>query len=353
MNEAVAVPLSVQPMREDAPAPIPEDSRRLAGRAVRGGVLLLAARLAVQLFTWTVTLTVARLLTPNDYGMMTTGVVFVVLADLLAEAGVGKALIHKETVEPADLAHAFTISFGLSMALFGILNAAAGPLGVFLEKPDFPLLLRVLSLLVLLIPLRTVPLALLERGLYMGRQAGLHVFSSVAQGSVVLGLASAGAGYWSLAAGVITARMLEVLTLLYVTRWRPRFLWPGPGGWALLAFGAHVSLGSMLWYTSSNCDFIIVGKLLGTTALGWYALAFQLISMPVQKLTANTNQIVYPVFCRLRHDPARLRDWYLRLTVLLGFLGMPALAGMALTADDAFALVLGERWARPCFRSSC
>jgi O-antigen/teichoic acid export membrane protein len=106
----------------------------------------------------------------------------------------------------------------------------------------------------------------------------------------------------------------------------------------------HVSFASLLWYIYSNCDFAIVGKLFGEKSLGYYALAFQLISLPVQKLTANANQVVYPVFCRLRHDPERLRDWYLRLTVLLGFLGMPALAGMALVANDAFALVLGPKW---------
>jgi O-antigen/teichoic acid export membrane protein len=101
----------------------------------------------------------------------------------------------------------------------------------------------------------------------------------------------------------------------------------------------------LLWFFYSNSDFAIVGKLAGATALGYYALAFQLISLPVQKLTANTNQIVYPVFCRLRHDPVLLRDGYLRLTVMLGFLGMPALAGMALVAEDGFAVVLGPRWA--------
>src|SRR5262249_38681599 len=106
----------------------------------------------------------------------------------------------------------------------------------------------------------------------------------------------------------------------------------------------HVSLGSLLWFVYSSSDAAIVGKLAGPIALGYYSLAFQLISLPVQKLTGNVNQVVYPVFCRLQNDPARVRDWYLRLTVLLMFFSMPTLIGMALVAPDAFAVVLGERW---------
>jgi PST family polysaccharide transporter len=291
-----------------------------------------------------VTLAVARILHPDDYGLMTLATVFVILADLLAEAGFGKALIHKEKLSPKDVASSFTMSVALAVALYGILFVIAGPAGAFLEMPDLPLLLRVLSVFVLVVPFRTIPLALLDRDLNLGRQAAAHVICSVVQSCLVLGLALAGAGYWALAAGAMTARVLEVVVLSYAAHWWPRLDLPSEGSWGLLKFGLHASVASLLWFVYSNSDFTIIGKLIGATALGYYALAFQLISLPVQKLTANTNQIVYPVFCRLRSDPALLRDWYLRLTVLLGFLGMPALAGMALVAEDAFAVILGPKW---------
>jgi O-antigen/teichoic acid export membrane protein len=325
---------------------------RLAGRAVRGGAVLLAARLATQVFVWAVTLLVARLLRPDDYGMMTLGTIFLCLADILAEAGFGKALIQKEHLNPADLARAFTISLALAALLYLALFAVAGPAGGFFDKAEFGPFLRVLALVVLVVPFETVPLALLDRELHMGRQAAVHVVCAVVQAGVVLGLALAGFGYWALAAGAMVARLLKAAALAGAAGWKPRLLWPGPESRPLLAFGMHASLGTLLWFLSSNADFAILGRLSGATALGFYSLAFQLISLPVQKLTANANQAAYPVFCRLQNDLPRLRDWYLRLTVLLGFLGMPALAGMALVAEDAFAVLLGERWlpAVPAFR---
>jgi PST family polysaccharide transporter len=332
----------------EPPVATPEQAAQAAGlarRAVRGGAVLMAARLAMQGFVWAVSLLVARLLLPDDYGLMTAGMVFLGLADLLAEAGVGKALVQRRDLAAADVARAFTLSLLLSALLYAMLFAVAGPAGQFLGLPGFAPFLRVLGLLVLLVPCRAVAGALLDRELRLERQAAVHVLLSVVQSGLVLALALAGAGYWALAGGAIAGRALETAALVALARWRPALAWPlGAGTGGLVRFGLHVSLGSLLWFICSNSDFAIVGAILGVTSLGYYALAFQLISLPVQKLTVNLNQAVYPVFCRLQDDPARLRDWFLRLSVLLGLLGMPALVGMALVAPDAFALVLGERW---------
>jgi O-antigen/teichoic acid export membrane protein len=332
--------------RERAPA-VAAEAAQAAGlrrKAARGGLVLLATRLLTQVFLWTVTLVVARLLRPYDYGLMTTGLLFVTLADLLAEAGLGKALVQKKELEPADVAEGFTLNLLLAVGLYGLLFALAGPASLWLNTPEFTDFLRVLGLLLLLMPFRATPAALLDRELHLGRQSVVHVLVAVVQSGLVLSLALAGLGYWALAAGALAARVIEVVALAVLARWRPRLRLPGARARGLLTFGIHVSLGSLLWFVYSNSDYAIVGRLAGAEALGYYALAFQLISLPVQKLTANVNQVAYPVFCRLQHDRPRLRDWYLRLTVLLGFFGTPALAGMILVAEDAFAVLLGEKW---------
>jgi teichuronic acid exporter len=334
---------SVEPA-DAVSGPDPGASEQLRRRAVRGGAILMATRLVTQVILWSVTLLVARLLLPKDFGLMTSGLIFVGLADLLAEAGVGKALVQKEKLQPSDLAEGFTLSLLLSVGLYALLFLLAGPAAEFLQSPEFTPFLRVLALAVLLIPFKTVPLALLDRGLHLGKQSAVHVAVSVVQSGLVLALAAAGYGYWALAAGTLASRAMETVVVIYLSGWRPRLVRLGAGARGLLAFGVHISLGSLLWFVYSNSDFAIVGRLAGPEALGLYAFAFQLISLPVQKLTVNVNQVVYPVFCRLQNDRVRMRDWYVRLTVLLGFFGMPVMVGMALVADDGFRVVLGERW---------
>jgi O-antigen/teichoic acid export membrane protein len=334
-------------IREELPARISSETEHptnLRRRAVRGGTIFLVSRLATQLFVWCVTLIVARLLSPFDYGLMTTGLIFVGLADLLSEAGIGKALVQKERLEASDLDQGFTLSAFLALVLYCLLWVLADPASVFLGTPEFTAFLRLLAVVVLLVPFRSVPLALLERELSLGKQSAIHVAGAVIQSCLVLAMAVADCGYWSLAVGAVAARIWEAAALGYAAGWRPRLVRPGRAVGGLLAFGIHVSLGTLLWFIYSNCDYALIGKLAGPIALGYYAFAFQLVSLPVQKLTANVNQIVYPVFCRLQHDRERIKDWYLRLTVLLGFFAIPALTGMALVANDAFTVLLGEKW---------
>ena len=328
----------------DSKSPLWADPLRLRRRVIRGGSFLIATRIGMQVLSWGGTLMVARLLRPYDYGVMTTGMIFIALADVLAEAGVGRALVQKERLEPKDLAEGFTLSLILSITLCALLFAAAPWAGAFLDDPELPPLLRLLALSLLLTPLRAIPLALLERNLELRRQSVAYALSVIVPLSLVLCLALGGYGFWALAWGTLATRALEAVMLPYLAGWWPSIVMPGRHAMELLKFGIHVSLGAFLWFAWSNADYAVASKVIGPAALGYYALAFQLISLPVQKLTGNVNQAVYPLYCRLQQDRVRLRDWYLRVTALLSLLGMPVLGDMAIVADDAFALVLGEKW---------
>src|SRR5262245_516279 len=204
----------------------------------------MAARLLIQVVVWGVTLIVARLLTPFDYGVMTAGMVFVGLADMLAEAGLGRALIQKDGLRPTDVAGAFTVSLALTATLYGALYTLAPAAAAFLAQPVLIGCLPVLGRVVLTIPLRTVAPALLYRELRLGRQASIHVLCSVVQSATVLVLALTRPSYWALAAGVILARVLEAAALLAAARWRPRLLWPTREHRGLVVFGLQASLGT-------------------------------------------------------------------------------------------------------------
>src|SRR6188472_3781871 len=125
-------------------APSWADPLRLRRRVIRGGSFLIVTRIGTQVLSWAGTLFVARLLRPYDYGVMTTGMIFIALADVLAEAGVSRALVQKERLEPRDLAEGFTLSLILSVALCALLIAMAPSAGAFLDDPDLPALLRLL-----------------------------------------------------------------------------------------------------------------------------------------------------------------------------------------------------------------
>ena len=276
--------------------------RRLA---VRGGAYLISSRLIVQLFSWAVTIVAARLLRPYDYGILTAASTFINLADLLAEGGVCKALVQKREVSENDLAGAFTFTLLLSVAMFLTLYGCAGTAARALQTPELVNVLRVTGLGLLLVPLSTVPAAILERRLQLNRLTTIGLFFTVIQGCLTLTLVLCGWGYWSLIVGYMVPRVLNVLFLAWQISWVPRFGWPG--GWSnpLVSFGIHYTGSRLCWFIYRNVDYLIVGRLMGPIALGYYSFAFMLISMPVDKIVATCNQVAFPIFCRMSDDLER------------------------------------------------
>jgi O-antigen/teichoic acid export membrane protein len=185
----------------------------------------------------------------------------------------------------------------------------------------------------------------LERNLHLGKQSAIQLGGAVASAALVLSLALAGMGYWALAAGTLASRLFEAGCAWWASGWRPALALPAREAWDLLRFGLHVSGASLLWFLYNNSDFAALGTFGGLEVLGFYAVAFQLMTLPMQKLSAHVNHVMYAVFCKLQDDRARVRNWFLRLTVLQTFVIVPALAGLALVAADAIPLLFRPRWA--------
>ena len=317
---------------------------RLRHQAARSGTIFLMARLGIQGFQWAVTLLLARLLLPDDYGLMATAGVFLGLADLLAEAGLGRALIHKKELAPAEKAQAFTLCLLFSAVLYLALWISAPLVAEQLGAPQFTLFLRVTALALLFVPLQAVSGALLEREVKFGVQSAIQTAISVFQSLIVLILAFKGFGAWALGLGALSAKVVQSVVTWYLSKWRLSLAWPSAPGWGLARYGVIISLSSLLWYVYSHADFAVLSALEGPVLLGYYFMAFQLISIPLEKLTVNINQIAFATFCRLQDDPSRMRNWFIRLVALLVLVGLPMMAGLVLVADDAIPLLLGERW---------
>ncbi|MBX9680158.1 MAG: lipopolysaccharide biosynthesis protein [Gemmataceae bacterium] len=326
-------------------------SDSLRQRAVRGGAIFLAVRLCVQLFQWSVTLSVARWLLPDDYSVMTVGAMFVGFADILADAGIGKAIVFKKEIDDDDLAQGFSVGLALSTLMYAGIFVLAPFLGQHAHStnPDlnissFCVFLRVLALVLFLVPLRSIGNAILERDFRLGRQSLAQLGGALMQAATVLILAWLGYGYWALASGVLISRTLEAVFVAVAAQWRPRLALPSARSWQLLRFGMHISLATLFWMTYSNADYAVAFALFPSAVLGYYALAFEMMAMPVQKFSVTINQVMFAYFSRHQDDRELLRDWYLRLAALMTALAAPVLVGLALVASDALPLLLTEKW---------
>ncbi len=324
------------------PPPPPPD--RLDRSFARGLAWTSAARWGSQVVSWLSTFLVARLLVPEDYGLVGMATVFLGLVRLLSEFGLGTAVV---TLRELDRRQVAQIN-GLAV-LAGAAGCAgswllAAPIGRFYGEPRLPAVVMVMGATFLISALRSVPLALLQKQLRFRRIAVVDILESVLVAVSAVLLALAGLGYWTLVAGWIVGAVVS--TALLVAQAPHPFAWPrrrdlGPA----LGFSGHVLGSRLAWYSYSNADFLIAGRLLGQSALGFYTLAWNLASVPVDKVVAIVLRITPAFFAALRDDLAEVRRYLLALTEGLALLTFPLAFGLVLVADDFVLVALGTKWA--------
>ena len=325
-----------------APAPAADrailDKSLFWGLAYTGGVKWLT-----QILAWASTLVVARLLAPDDYGLVGMAAVYIGLVTLINEFGLGIAIITKRELTEHELAQLNTLSVAIGLTALAISWGGAIPLAHFFGAPPLRWVVVTMSLGFLISGFQTVPTALLQRELQFKWLALLEAYQAIIIGASMILLALIGFGYWTLVLGNLLGTTF--LTAMVVAKRSHRFAWPRlrelrPA----LAFSSHILVGRLAWYVQANADFLVAGRVLGQRALGVYSVGWTLASVPVDKVSSIAARVTPAFFSAVQTDRAALRRYLLVLTEALALITIPLAWGLALVADEVVLLVLGEKW---------
>ncbi len=303
--------------------------QRLGSQAVQGAVFLL----------------LARLLAPKDFGLLSLALVYVSFLQIFVEQGVGDAIIQRPEITPAFLATAFWINLGSGGLFCGVGWAAAGWVAALFGQPELAPVLRYLSLLFPLNALTIVPLCLLRREMRFRALAVCTVLQALIGGAAAVLLAARGAGIWSLVGQQFVGAVVALVVMTFSTTWRPRFVLDRGCRRELLWFGGNVSAVNLLNLFNRQADNLIIGYFLGPVALGYYAIAYQILVNVSNLFVGTINSIALPLFARLQHDRALLQRTILRLTSLTCLASAPVFYGLSALAPETLAVCFGHKWA--------
>jgi O-antigen/teichoic acid export membrane protein len=321
-----------------------ETSQDLHHRFLGAAAWMAASRAALGIASIGVTFVMARLLQPQDYGLMAMAQV---ITGLLAQAqslGVGQALVQRDHVTAENEQTAFTLALVSSLALYAIVCVVARPVAIAYGDERVAPLLWVIGLTFPLGAFTIVPGALLRRDLKMRGDAVTSVWSLIAESAVMLVLAWRGQGVWALAAGQLTAVVTTALGLSLYRPWSVGLRFRGGDLRAIVRFGGGATLSSFLWYAYQNADFFIVGRALGPAALGAYSMAWKLAKMPWERLFRAVTPVLLPLYSRARGEPGELAAALGRLSRFTALVTIPAVAGLGAIAEDVVHVFLGEKW---------
>jgi O-antigen/teichoic acid export membrane protein len=325
------------------PVPQVSDTQSLDRVFVRGVAWTAAIKWATQLATWGVTVVVARLLSPADYGLVGMAAIFINLFTLLSEFGIGSSIVTLQDLDKGQIAQLNGLSIIVGFLGFLISVAAAMPLGVFFHAPKLPAIILLLSCGFIVSGIRTVPYSLLQKELRFKLLAAIEGAQGIVQAAVTLILAFLGYGYWALVIGILSVSITPtILTLLWR---RERFALPQFASIPkAIRYSRHILIGRLCWAGYNDSDFMIAGRVLGAAPLGAYTLAWTLAHTPLDKLSTLVNRVTPAVFAKIQSDRTALKRYLRNITGGMDILVFPATLGIILVAPEFVPEVFGPQW---------
>ena len=325
-------------------ASLPAVNRRLVDRIVSGAGWTLGSSAANQGVRLVAGLVMARLLTPHDYGLAGMALIFSALVLILSDLSLGAALVQRTHITETDCSTVFWTSLGVGILLTAGGVAASPLLADFYGEPSVQPLFAVVSLTFLLTSLQTTQAALLQRQMNF-RLVGLRVSSATFLACCAgVAAAAAGAGAWALIVQQIVLGSVATAFLWFGTSWRPRFTYSRKSLTNLGGFGLNVFGGRVMSYLSGNVDNVLIGRFLGSRALGAYALAFNLMLLPLSRLSLPLQDVLFPALAEIKEDRSRLVSIWLRATRVLTAVVAAPMLGLIVVAPDVVHVLLGAKW---------
>ncbi len=316
----------------------------LRGKVARGLRWKIASQVVAQGSRTLVGILLAHILTPRDFGVAAMALAFTSVAGIFTDLSLGSALVQRRTITEQDRSTVFwtTLATGASMTLLGI---AVAPLaGRFFHNEDVVPLFMATSALASISALSTTQMALLTREMNFRGLELREIASTVVGCGAAICLALAGFGPWSIVGQSLVTAGVSCWLVWTLSSWRPRRTFSRTSLMTLGSFGVKTLFSRILGYLQLNADNLLVGRYLGSAALGVYSIAFNLMFLPIGRIALPIQQVMFAAFVRLQDEPRRLGQSWLRGTQLSAAVTVPAFLGMAIVAPDFVPSVLGAKW---------
>jgi PST family polysaccharide transporter len=316
----------------------------LKQKTISGISWVLIAQVTIQLVSFIISVILARLLVPADFGLIGMVTVFVGFATLITKMGFRQALIQKLDVEERHYSSVFWTNTAIGACMTLLMSLSAPLIARFYGEPRLLPLTIAMSFAFLLSSINIIQETKLYREFKFRRLAIMNITSAIVSGGAGLGLALAGYGVWSLVAQMLFSLAIDAILLWTSARWRPRLHFAWADIRELLGFAANLSGYTFLDYWSRNADNLLVGRFLGPGALGIYSRSYNLMLLPVTQLSMIVGQVMYPSLASVQKDHALVRRLYLKAITGIALISFPLMLGLMVVSHTFVEVLLGSKW---------
>ncbi len=297
-----------------------------------------------QLFTIFTGAILARILSPQDFGIVGMLMVFSGFVAVFSSGALGSAVIQFRDFTSMQLSTIFWLSAVLGVVTSLLFVAISPLIATFYKRPELSLLGMISGINFFLVSLQTVPDGLLRKKMQFKKLALISSFSAIISGLTGVYLAINGYGYWSLVLQTLTFTLVASLTTNIVAGWAPHFSIDSKVMREVFGFSGNLVLFNAVNYWARNGDNLIIGRFLGAAPLGFYNRAYSLMLYPINLLAGVVNPVLHPVLSSIQSDQPKVYAGYLKIIKLISLVSIPAMVFFAMLAKEIIGLVWGPQW---------
>lgn len=318
--------------------------RDLAGRSLRGSASLFVSEVGSNIFRLLGTVVMARLLTPEHFGLVGMVTALAAFAEMFKDLGLGTATIQQKEITHEQISTLFWVNVGIGAGFMLVFAGAASLISQFYEDDRLFWVCVAISSTFVFGGLTVQHQAVLRRQMHFPQLAFIQFFSTAVSMVVGIVLAWQGGEYWSLVWKEVARAVVQTSGTWYFSQWRPSLPVRGAGVRNMLRMGSHVTGFNVLVFASKFLDQVLLGKFWGAEPVGLYKQAGQLLRMPVNLFIYPITYVMTPALSSLQSDPQRYCSYFKRVVSFLAFIYIPLIVYVALYSNGLITLFLGEKW---------
>lgn len=316
----------------------------LRSKTIRGGSVRLCSQVAMLLMRVGSVAVLARLLDPTDFGLANMVTALTGVLGLFRDFGLSAAMVQRATITEAETSALFWINIAVGVVLT-VFTMCCAPLVVAFYSQSHVFWLTIVAATGFLFNAAGVQhSALLQRQMRFTALALIDLFSLIGANLVAILMAIAGCGYWALIATTVCLPLFGTIGVWCVARWLPGRPQHCPNLRSLIRFGGTLTLNGLIMYVSANLEKVLIGRVWGAEAIGVYGRACQLNKIPIDGLNSAVGQVAFSALSRLRDNPARFRNYFLKGYSLVLSSNILITIVCVLFAEDIIRILLGPKW---------
>lgn len=301
-------------------------------------------RFSVQGISFIVQLILARLLTPNDFGIIGVLAIFLNISQVLIDSGFANALIQKQDCKEEDFSTVFYYNLIVSILIYVLLYITSPYIAGFYSIKEIVPVLRVISLVLIFNALSIVQRTILVKKIDFKSQLKVTLTSSIISGLIGIYLAFSGFGVWSLVVQQLSNSIIQVIIFAVVVKWVPILKFSKSSFSFVFNFGSKLLAASIIGVIYKNLYSIVIGKKFNTYDLGLYTRAESFAMFPSSNLASIITRVTYPIMSRLQNDDSQLINCYKKIIQYSSFIVFPLMCGIVAVSKPFIVVFLTDKW---------